>query len=106
MSNWVQAASINELAAGEGKQVEIEGKEVALFFVAGEYYAVSDACPHAGASMAEGAVDGSEVICPWHGARFQLKDGALAQGPCREGLHSYSTKIEDGALFVEINETE
>lgn len=102
MSGWTKAASIDELTANEGKCVTVVGQEIALFFVDGEYYALADACPHVGASMAEGAVDCGEVVCPWHGARFQLKDGALLQGPAREGLKAYNVKIEDGSVFIEL----
>ncbi len=102
MGRWVQVAVASELAPNEGKCVQIEGQDIALFFVDGAYYALSDACPHAGASMAEGAVDCGEVVCPWHGARFQLKDGALTQGPARDGLKPYHLKVEDGAVFIKL----
>ena len=61
MAQWVKVAQVGELAPGEKKQIDLDGVEVALFNVDGEYYAIEDVCTHDGAPLAHGRFKGEEV---------------------------------------------
>ena len=65
-----KAAGLAELPPGKARQVSVNGKAIGLYNVGGTVYALADTCPHRGAPLWEGEVDGNEVTCPWHGARF------------------------------------
>src|SRR5262245_59839820 len=72
MGRYARVASVGELAPGQSKLVEVEGKSIALFNVGGAYYALDNTCTHRGGPLAEGALDGDQVTCPWHGAVFNV----------------------------------
>jgi nitrite reductase/ring-hydroxylating ferredoxin subunit len=65
----------DEIAEGRGKALTVNGTEAAVFKCDGRLYATQNWCPHAGAALAGGIVDGGEVVCPGHGYRFDLKTG-------------------------------
>ena len=93
------------VAEGGVTTVEVEGKKLAIAKVEGEYFAVTDRCPHAGASIGEGWTSGHhQVVCPLHRIKFNLKTGRCTTG---EGynIRTYPTKMEDGTLFVGFEES-
>src|SRR6185437_14346078 len=69
---FVKVATVSEVPVGKSKQVKVGGKTLALFNVAGTIYAIDDTCPHRGAPLWEGELEGHEVICPWHAAAFDV----------------------------------
>src|SRR5207244_12875482 len=72
---FVRVASVDEVPAGTGKAVTVDGQQVALFNVNGTFYAIDDTCTHEEASLAAGAVYGESVACREHGCRFKLPTG-------------------------------
>ncbi len=100
MSDWVDVISASGLAEGEHVVVDVDGVEVAVFRIEGECYAIEDVCTHDGAEIASGRVDGCEIICPRHGARFCLKTGKVLQGPAYEDLPCFPVRIENGVIQV------
>jgi Rieske Fe-S protein len=70
MAGFVKVAKTGEIAPGQGKQVEVNGKKIALFNVEGSFYVIDDTCTHRGGPLSEGALEGKKVTCPWHGARW------------------------------------
>jgi len=94
------AVPVAELPEGKGLRVRLGEEEVAVFRCNGTAYAVQDRCPHAGASLAEGAVDGMEVICPEHGYRFCLRTGRGITDPALR-LKVYPVRREQDAFVVE-----
>ncbi len=102
MGQWFPVAKTDELKPGQGKQIPLEGKILALFNVEGTYYTIDDTCTHAGASLAEGPVAGTVVTCPWHGATFDIKTGAVLSDPAYEGVAAYPTKVEGDDILIEI----
>ena len=75
--DYVTVAQVGDIAEGEGKAFEVGDKVVAVFFHEGQYYAIDDMCPHMGASLATGHLNTDQmwVACPWHGWRFDVRDG-------------------------------
>lgn len=68
-------------AEGQRALLRRDGLEIALFNVAGQVYAVDNACPHAGAALCNGRLNGHLVQCPAHGLRFDLRTGAMPSNP-------------------------
>jgi nitrite reductase/ring-hydroxylating ferredoxin subunit len=85
MAEYLTVARTNDLPPGKSKVVDIDGHRIALFNVNGQYFAVDDACPHAGGSLSEGDVGGTTVECPLHDARFDLATGQVLSPPPRLG---------------------
>ena len=94
-----KVASVGEIPLGAGRLIEVTEQEIALFNFNGEYYAISDMCPHRGASLAEGFLDGGKVFCPWHCFDFNLKTGECATVPSLS-VQAYEVKIVGEDIFI------
>ncbi len=90
----------SELPEGESTIITVNHQDVAIFHVGGEYFAINDRCPHAGASLSSGYVEDGIVTCPWHGWRFRLKDGEWADNP-RVKTECYRLQITDDLIQIE-----
>ena len=89
----------------EGKLVHItaSGKELVVTKLDGNYYAMDNICTHAGAELHEGELNNSELICPWHGAKWDIKTGSLISFPQKlKPLQSHSVSVENDTLFIEV----
>ena len=73
MGEFVKIASVSEIAPGQARLVNIKGKAIALFNIEGNFFALDNACTHEEGPLAEGEIEGHEVTCPWHGARFDIR---------------------------------
>ncbi|MBI3317884.1 MAG: non-heme iron oxygenase ferredoxin subunit [Candidatus Omnitrophica bacterium] len=102
MGKFVKVASTSDLAAGGAKLVEAEGHTIALFNVNGEFYAIDNTCTHVGGPLAEGMVEGAEVECPWHGAKFNVKTGEVLTPPAGENVASYKVRVSDSDIEIEL----
>lgn len=102
MSKFIQIARKSEIPKGSAKCVEVEGRRIAVFNLGDEFFGIDDVCPHAGAPLSEGTVDGGEVECPWHGARFNLKTGDVLAPPAEEGVKKYAIRVTGDLIEVEI----
>jgi nitrite reductase/ring-hydroxylating ferredoxin subunit len=101
MARFVTVAAANELEAGEMRVFDVRGIKIAVANVAGEFHAFDDTCTHAGCSLAEGDLEETTVICACHGSEFDVRSGEVLQGPAREPLETYETRVEDGNLKIE-----
>jgi nitrite reductase/ring-hydroxylating ferredoxin subunit len=102
MATFVKVAKIDELPSGEGKLIKVNRKRIALFNVAGRYYAIDDVCPHRGASLSEGEIEGEAVVCPWHGAIFELATGEVRRFPAAAGVATYEVRLEGGEIAIAV----
>jgi nitrite reductase (NADH) small subunit len=102
MAEFRTACRVEDLAEGEGKTIEVNGKLVAVFRDQGRYFAIDDVCPHMGASLSGGLVEEGIVTCPWHAWRFRLTDGAWADSP-RIKIGCYPVRVENGEIQVQVN---
>ena len=101
MSQWIDVIAELVLAEGEHIVVDVEGVDVALFNLSGQFYAIEDVCSHDGTEIASGELDGDEIVCPRHGARFCVKTGAVKCAPAYEDIASYPVKVADGRVWIE-----
>ncbi len=90
----------SELAEGRPRGVEVDGGELVLVRADGQIRAYAGRCPHMGARLAEGRLDGDFLVCPWHGSCFDVHDGSVAHGPAVFPLPSYETRVMNGQVEV------
>jgi len=102
MAAFREVAKLDRLGDGMSLCVEVDGRRIALFNIGGKLSALDDECPHAGGSLSEGTVEGQEVECPWHGARFKLETGEVTAPPAFEGVRSYPARINGTSIEVEV----
>jgi nitrite reductase (NADH) small subunit/3-phenylpropionate/trans-cinnamate dioxygenase ferredoxin subunit len=103
MFKLVKVAETNEIAPGTGKVVAAEGNSIALFNVAGTFYAIDNACTHVGGPLGEGELAGDVVTCPWHGAQFNVITGDVLAPPARSGVRSFPVKVQGNDVLVELD---
>ena len=90
------------IAPGKGMTVAVENRRVALFNLDGNYYAIDDTCPHVGAPLGGGWVDGERVACPMHGWEFDIKSGkGLTVPGC--SVTKYEVRKENGEIQISID---
>ena len=102
MPKLVKIAETKDLTPGQAAAFDLEGQRIALFNVEGTYYAIGDSCTHRGGPLSEGEVQGTKVTCPWHGADFDLKTGAVLGPPAQKGVPSYKVVVEGDDIKVEV----
>src|SRR5215213_2745080 len=97
----IAAARLDELKDGEMKEVAAGGDtKILLARVDGKFHAVGAHCPHYGAPLAEGILNGERIICPWHHACFNVTTGDLLEPPAFDALPCYQVRIENEQVFV------
>ncbi|MBI2845140.1 MAG: Rieske 2Fe-2S domain-containing protein, partial [Chloroflexi bacterium] len=79
------------------------GKDIALFNVNGQFFAIDDVCAHAGGPLSEGTLEGTTVTCPWHGSQYDVRSGQVLEGPALRGVASYKMKVEGRDIFIEVD---
>ena len=97
---WIDAGPATELADGQTLSIPVGRRMIAVARAGGAFYAVDDICTHDGAQLTGGGIEGTEIICPRHGARFCLRTGEALSPPAYEPVRVYPTKIEGGHLWV------
>jgi 3-phenylpropionate/trans-cinnamate dioxygenase ferredoxin subunit len=97
---WVDVGPAGELADGQSKSIPVGRCMIAVARSGADYFAIEDICTHDGAPLTGGAIEGSEIICPRHGARFCLRTGEALSPPAYEPVRVFATKIEGGHLWV------
>lgn len=102
MSEYVKVAAVGEIPVGGSKLVEIDYVRVALFNLEGTIYAIEDVCTHDGGPLVEGEVlEGCQVMCPRHGARFDIRTGEALSFPAFEATNTYNVKVEGDDVLIE-----
>lgn len=99
MTEFIKVAQTSALAPGEKMLVEYDDEDVGLFNLNGEFYAISDVCTHDDGPLVEGTLDGDCIICPRHGARFNIKTGAQTM-PAFAPVPLYEVKIEGDDIWI------
>ena len=99
MSNFVKVATKSDIAPGSGIRVEVNGKEIALFNVDGNFYAMDNTCSHRGGPLSEGSLEENVVACPWHGWQYDVTNGACLTNPAVQ-QNKYEVKIQGDDILV------
>lgn len=93
-----------DLTDGASLAVDIDGRPVAIIRCDGILYAIDNVCPHAGARLAQGRISGNAVICPLHGARFDLRTGRCCTPQiCERPVVVHAVRVVDGKVEVALS---
>ena len=106
MTDFIKAASVNDLEDGELMAVEVDGEPVCLAKVNGSVYAFTDNCTHISGPLSDGELHDCVLTCPWHLAQFDVRTGAVLRGPARQNILTYPVKIEDDTILIQLPEEE
>ena len=113
---YISAGEVGQFADGAMKEITVNGHEILVARSGESFYAADSRCPHMGGRLAQGKLEGTAVTCPRHGSRFDLTDGSVVRWLQGSGLLSrigtalkspsplktYSVKVENGTILVEI----
>jgi len=97
----VPVARVIDLRDGEARHIKIGTRDIALFRVNGEFFALSNVCRHAYAPLADGVLQGYEVMCPWHGWRYDVRDGATDHPG--SDVRTYPVTVSNGEVLVRMD---
>jgi len=100
MSSLLKVGTRAELPPGGKKLVEIDGRAIAVFNVDGAFYAIDDVCTHDGGPLAEGELNGCEIECPRHGARFDVRTGRPLCMPAFEPVAVHTVELQGDDILV------
>ncbi len=103
MGTFHKVTETKNLAPGQSMAVEVAGNKLALFNVDGTFYAIGDTCTHRGGPLSEGTLEGSTVICPWHGANFDVRTGKNLTPPAPAEVTSYNVRVAEDDVEIEIS---
>ena len=102
MSQFVDICKVSDIPIGEARMFEVNDRMVGVFNVAGEFFALEDACPHAGASLSHGIVDGDVVRCRIHHWRFCIRSGTyLDEEKPKFNVQSYTVRVVGDQVQIE-----
>jgi 3-phenylpropionate/trans-cinnamate dioxygenase ferredoxin subunit len=104
MPSFVKVATRAELPPGSKKLAEVDGRPIAVFNVDGSFYAIDDVCTHDGGPLAEGELSGCEIMCPRHGARFDVRTGKALCMPAIEPVAVHAVLIRGEDVCVALSD--
>ncbi|MDD2920977.1 MAG: non-heme iron oxygenase ferredoxin subunit [Anaerolineales bacterium] len=99
---FIEIASASELPSGERLFVDIADMPIVIFNIAGQLFAIGDVCTHDDGPLGDGALEGSHIVCPRHGAEFDVRSGKAMQMPAAIDIPAYPVQIREGKIFVGI----
>ena len=100
MAEFEVLARADVLKDGDMQAFDVRGTKIAVANIAGAFYAFGDTCTHRGCSLAEGDLKETTVTCPCHGSEFDVRSGAVLQGPAREPVETYEVRAEGENLEI------
>ena len=99
---FIQIAAENEVGDGERLFVEIDKQPIVVFRVAGKLFAIGDVCSHDDGPLGDGEIEGDEIICPRHGARFDIHTGKVRSLPAVMDIPAYPVRVRNGQIEIGI----
>jgi 3-phenylpropionate/trans-cinnamate dioxygenase ferredoxin component len=100
MTTWQTVAKVGDIPPERVAVFEVGDHEVAVCNVNGQFYAIDDLCTHDGGSLDQGELDGEEIECPRHGARFDVRSGEATQLPAFEPVETHDVRLEGDTVQV------
>jgi 3-phenylpropionate/trans-cinnamate dioxygenase ferredoxin subunit len=98
---WLDVAAKEEISEGGYEIVETDEAVIAVFRIDDCFFAIEDVCTHDGEELTGGPVDGDQIICPRHGARFCIRTGKALTPPAYEDLPTFVVRVFDGRVQVQ-----
>ncbi len=100
---WARVAAVSEVPAGALRAVSTDVGAVVLANVDGDIYALEDRCSHQDYPLSAGELEGDELECPFHGARFDVCSGRALQLPAITPVRSYQVDVRDGDIYIQLD---
>lgn len=97
---FVEIAPANELPNGERLFLEIEGRAIVIFNIADQLFAIGDVCTHDDGPLGDGDLEGYNIVCPRHGAEFDVRTGKVVQMPAVVDIPAYPVKVVDDMIHL------
>ena len=98
---FVRTVKVDEVPAGTVRELQVEGKAIALANVGGKFYAINNTCLHRGGPLGQGVLEGKVLTCPWHGWQFDVTNGKALQNQA-VGVDCYAIEVRGEDLFVDV----
>lgn len=105
MSSWIEVAKVSEVPDPGKTLVEVEDQLIALFHTDGSFYALDDVCTHDGGTLCDGQLEGFEIACPRHGAKFDIRTGKHLTMPATCPTVAHEVKVDGDQVYVKIKES-
>ncbi|MDX9992307.1 MAG: non-heme iron oxygenase ferredoxin subunit [Anaerolineales bacterium] len=99
-ATFFEIAPASEVPNGERLFIEMDGKSIVIFNVAGQLFAIADLCTHDDGPLGDGDLEGYNIVCPRHGAEFDIRTGQAVQMPAVIDISAYPLKIVDGNIWL------
>ncbi len=99
---FVEIAPVSELPNGERLFVDLSDKPIVIFNIAGQLFAIGDVCSHDDGPLGDGLLEDHNIVCPRHGAEFDVRTGKAMAMPAVIDIPAYPVKLVDGNIFVGI----
>ena len=99
---WHRLATLSDIPDDAALETGVDKLPLALYRVDGAVYCTANLCTHAEAFLSDGYLEGYEIECPLHGARFDIRNGRVLCQPASADIATYVIKIEDGEVFVDV----
>ena len=103
---YLPVGSVEELKEGERLFIEIDEKPIVILSIAGQYFAVADVCSHDDGPVGEGIIEGFEIICPRHGARFDVRTGKVLALPAFVDIPAYPVRLVGDQIEIGVPTSE
>jgi nitrite reductase (NADH) small subunit len=100
--NWTRITKVENVPLFEGRSVNVDGLELAVFNLGSRFAAIENKCPHQGGPLCDGIVSGTTVVCPLHGWRIDLNTGLPTRASSPGCVSVFSTRVEDGIIEVDL----
>jgi 3-phenylpropionate/trans-cinnamate dioxygenase ferredoxin subunit len=97
---FVQIAPQSDLPSGERLFVEVDEKKIVIFNLGGNLYALGDVCSHDDGPVGDGEIDGTDIVCPRHGAHFDIRSGEALLLPAAVDIPAYPVRVVDGMIEI------
>ena len=98
--DWIDVCALDELPEGGHRVADLDGTAVVVFNLGGELHALEDVCSHDGGRLTGGCVEGEQIVCPRHGARFSIRTGAALTAPAYEPTAVFPVRVVEGRVQV------
>ena len=102
IARTARVATLADLTQKGRLSVSVDERAVLLVHIAGEVFAFEDVCTHDGQPLTDGELEGHQIECPRHGARFDVRTGRALCMPAVEPVRVYPVRIIDGAIEIEL----
>ena len=97
---YLEIVPVNELPEGERIFIEVAGRSIVIFNLAGKLFAIADICSHDNGPVGDGEIEECEIICPRHGARFDIRTGKATSLPAVVDIPAYPLRVVDGMIEI------